>query len=380
MKNPIYFNMQPSAWREVLWALQGYKLLSFHILLPWPRLITPLTARQAEEVEWFEQRYDILAKGLVSARTPAGKLGEGLPLVCRYCERTEPEVTFKNESHAFPHMIGNKTLVDCLECDSCNKHFSKLLDGDFGEWSLPIRGPGLVQGKNGVPTIVSADKDQRVRMEFNRKNRQRKITIKYGAEEVGFDHNQENKTVSWYAHQKPYTALGVYKSFVKMALSVMPAEEFSQCSSLVKWILEETHSLASLEADKLPPVITEFCPGPIPPNQFTYILIRRKVDAPMDCPYMMFVLQFSNLVSQVILPMREQDRALEGQTLPMHLFPHPWSSAAYIAKYGRGSFKVEDLSSVEKTKGAKRLITMGYTDMVEHDQGKPGEDDPAIPH
>lgn len=372
MEKADSLNTPLNAWREVSWGLQGYK--SFNYSLPLQRPLPPLTVRQAEELDWFERRYDIIANEIVRSSAPARKLGEGLPLICRYCKRSEPDVTFENDSHAFPHMIGNETLIDCLECDDCNEHFSKLLDGHFGEWSLHVRGPGLVQGKKGVPTVVSADKDQRVRMEVNRKTRERTIQVRYGAEGVGFDFDQEKKTVSWDAHQKPYIPVGVYKSFVKMALSVMPAEEFSRCGALVKWILEKNHSLATLGVNKLPPIFTEFCPGPIAPNQFVYVLLRRKADVPADCPHMMFVLQFSNLVSQVILPLREQDQALEGKTLKIRLFPHPWSSAAYVAKYGRGHPKEEDLSSVEKTaKGEKRRISMSYHSLVQRDLTKPDE-------
>lgn len=98
----------------------------------------------------------------------------------------------------------------------------------------------------------------------------------------------------------------------------------------------------------------------------------------MDCPHMMFVLQFSNLVCQVVLPLREQDQELNGKAYTMMRFPHAWSSDAYVAKYGRGYLQAEDLSSIEKiAKGAKRRITMGCDDIVEHEFVNPDEADPT---
>lgn len=54
---------------------------------------------------------------------------------CRFCGRSEPEVTFNKVAHAIPHFIGNRTLKSLYECDECNgkvfspmeSHFSRFM-------------------------------------------------------------------------------------------------------------------------------------------------------------------------------------------------------------------------------------------------------------
>jgi hypothetical protein len=61
---------------------------------------------------WFAERYDYIAAGILLPNMPKQYLGDKTFQLCRYCGRHEPEVTFKKKAHAFPELIGNKSLID----------------------------------------------------------------------------------------------------------------------------------------------------------------------------------------------------------------------------------------------------------------------------
>jgi len=109
-------------------------------------------AKQTERMQWFSERYDDIANGVLA---PGGRiyLGDKTNRQCRYCGKTRPAVKFQKVAHAFPEQLGNKTLLDHLECDTCNEHFSTMLEDDFAKWTMPLRSP--VQGSEHYSPLSS---------------------------------------------------------------------------------------------------------------------------------------------------------------------------------------------------------------------------------
>src|SRR5215204_3995932 len=44
---------------------------------------------------------------------------------CVFCNKTHPNVTFNNDAHVMPKLMGNKNVIHDIECDSCNEKFSR---------------------------------------------------------------------------------------------------------------------------------------------------------------------------------------------------------------------------------------------------------------
>lgn len=84
---------------------------------------------------------------------------------CRYFDLSMPKVSFKNDAHMIPEMLGNKSFFSDFECDSCNElfgtyedHFAKLLE--------PYRTLYEVRGKrNKIPTFQPIKEN--IRMEVH---------------------------------------------------------------------------------------------------------------------------------------------------------------------------------------------------------------------
>ena len=167
-----------------------------------------------------------------------------------------------------------------------------------------------------------------------------------------------NKRFTLTAPIQPYRPMGVFKCLVKMALAVMPAAESPACEHLKKWILNPVHSYESYAFRPLI-IFAQFISGPLPSNQFSYHLLRRKIDV-SDCPFMMFSLHFSNAIYQIVLPMHYEDRALLDTKIDVVLFPHLWGTKSHEDKFGPGGYKVFDMSDPGSVKNSDFTLAFTY--------------------
>lgn len=309
-----------------------------------------LSQTQQEGVDWFDANYDLRASGHLDPKGPVQKLGEGEPQTCRYCQRSAPDVTFSNISHALPEQIGNKKLIDLRECDCCNKHFSALEDS-FGKWTLPIRNLGRVKGKaNRIPKYRSADQKMRI----DSKEGHMSLSAQIGDDRAELD--AEGKQLRLSMERQPYIPMATYKTFVKMALAIMPGDVSERFKAYSRWVLEENHSDGPL----MPlTVFTQFIPGPIPSDKVTYLLLERKAGTD-SCPSIIFVVQFSNYTHQIVLALPPQDEAPEKVNLSFRYFPTPGDGPERTTRYGPVRRWRDDLSSTEVCKGDIVSISLAF--------------------
>jgi len=297
-----------------------------------------MTQSHTSKIQWLEQRYDLLAADNFDRKSAEVVLGAGEPQVCRYCGNSAPDVAFDNISHAFPEQIGNKWLVDSRECDICNTHFASAVDVHFGYWSLLARSTGRIRGKKKVPTFVTSDSDLRIDV----KNGKLNLTVRDGDPRLKFD--DKAKRIEMRLERPPYIPMGVFKSFVKLALAVMPEPEASKCQHLKDWILEKKHTFESFPFRPLM-LYSQFIAGPVPNDKISFMLVRRKASV-SGCPYLMFMVQYGNHVHQIALPMPKEDgMGQEPVQTSLVYFPHPWETADHIEAYGPARLVEENLSS-----------------------------------
>ena len=50
-----------------------------------------------------------------------------------------PAVSFRQEAHAIPEALGNKTLFVSYECDRCNNSFGRGIENDLGKRDTKAR-------------------------------------------------------------------------------------------------------------------------------------------------------------------------------------------------------------------------------------------------
>lgn len=325
-----------------------------------------------ERLEWFDARYDIINLFDFQPGSKRIYLGDKAKHVCRYCSLSDPDVSFKLVAHAIPDQVGNDWLFDYEECDTCNKKFAKLVEDDFAKWTHPWRTLGRIKGKKGIPSIKSNDKKFRIDATVDSTPAatgagavRHGLKVLMGFNDVRHEHNKVARTVKITLDRPAYVPMGVFKCLVKMAIAIMPPEEEKRCAHLKKWILQPTHTFDSYQYKPLQ-VNYQFAPGPLPNDRVFCCLLRRRPDSADDCLYMQFVLQFSNHVFQIALPMHIEDRKqIEAGKFTSALWPNTWVDIEHQAQYGRTGLTEYDMSGVETIRGDSTSMILSYDQLID---------------
>lgn len=250
-----------------------------------------------KKVDNIDPRYDLLAYETMSGKHKAC-LGDKNDRLCRYCGKRSPAVQFRKKAHAFPQAIGNRWIIDYWECDTCNALFSGMLEDDFVKYLGPQRTLSRIHGSNGVPSFQRKKGELRIEWDGDTL----KITTP-NENDVVID--EDGKGFTLRVELQPYTPMGVFKCFVKMALAVMPEAELKFCKHLIKWISEKQHSTESFPFSPLL-IFTQFMPFHMPNDVIIYSLQKRK-EGITNVPFMQFTILIHNTHYQFFLPMPEQD-------------------------------------------------------------------------
>ncbi|WP_161905590.1 HNH endonuclease [Pseudomonas sp. L13] len=253
----------------------------------------------------FEKRHKILGENFFSEYIdvksvtlhPGKKkryLGGVINKVCRFCNLGEGETTFKKEAHAIPLLIGNKTLIDNLECDSCNKHFGDNVEDSFGKYFHPHRVMNRIRGRK--PLKYSEDKKLKVTVNENRDLNVEVSPVADGDEPVYV--RVKDDLLKFTLERQPYYPTAIYKTFVKMALAMMPESERFNVEFLKGWLLSKEQSQLMVEQK----VIVWKIPGPSDPDTIRCMLCKTKLEyESLNIKYVL-VFAFSGLQFQIPIP------------------------------------------------------------------------------
>jgi len=297
----------------------------------------PSTAVLKAMMLLFENYEPIYRINLLPGMRPV-YLGDRLNKICRFCDRTTPQVTFRKVAHAIPESTGNSALRTYHECDSCNELFGigGGIEDHFSKWCKLSRTSSQVKGKNGVPSIKGRDHEIRLgdvglNMQF--------------ADPNCMDMDEENKRVTIKVPTEPYIPLAVLKAFHKMALSVMPESEIAEFKETIDWIRNPDHRQPGRAYTK---VIHTFIDGS-PPFTLPLIYLFRRRHDDRTMPYMFFVLGFGNNLFQVTLPSSKQN---DQVNTPVFAMPH--------SDFDRAKARTVDLGCAEEVRGEIQLSSFGF--------------------
>lgn len=229
---------------------------------------------------------------------------------CRYCGKSTPEVTFKKVAHAIPELLGNKFLFSNDECDICNSYFDKHLENNLANFLGISRTTSQVQGKNGVPKTKSTDGD---RVEVINGD----IVIIH-AEDSEIVKTLDEKTIIISSSPTPYVPINVYKCFVKIALSTMPAYALQSFSECLRWI-RYNNEPAKFDSRVLKMNVT-MIPG-ISPFRKIWLQIYKRTGDKEKYPYMICIISFSNYMFQFVIPFSKKDKHLNPERVQLPVFP-----------------------------------------------------------
>ena len=156
--------------------------------------------------------------------------------ICRFCNNSRNNVSFKKTAHAFSESIGNKSIILNEECDKCNEEFGS---GDGIESSLIsyFKMDTIfygVPGKNGIPKFKGKN--------FKIENKDRTFLVnhyKYKDSDSKKTRNPEKDEIKLETFER-VSNQDIYRALCKYFLSVIDGKYLSDFEETIKWIRKET--------------------------------------------------------------------------------------------------------------------------------------------
>ncbi|WP_082845544.1 HNH endonuclease [Paraburkholderia caribensis] len=325
-----------------------------------------------EALDFYQQNYrGVCAYAVTDAdarKTFLGSAGSAGSRTCRFCGQQSPNATFAMDAHAIPEALGNKKLFSLHECDACNRFFGSGIENDFGNWSKPARSLTRRRGKRGVPTLKGSD-GAKWRMEWTGG----KFFVTAGADDqdLPFTASDDLRTLTFELKREPHVPMAVLKTFVKMALTILPENELPNFREALDWIKNPVHKE---DVPLLAPVLMVFTPGHQPTDTITVGVICRREHAPQTLPYAFLILVYGNEMYQVAVPSPERDPSPDaGEPLVLKAFP------ASATSDGSDQLYAIDLSDTEVVRDAKIISTLQFENAMRSEPEAPFSDLPREP-
>lgn len=270
---------------------------------------------------------------------------------CRFCQRQSPEVSFKNEPHIIPELLGKNYGVSDIECDACNAHFG-VYESDFAQFLGLIRSFYFVEGKGNIPNFTSPGESLIARLETltNGSSAMGITDTEHGA--IYIDMSTGETTISYL--KNAYTPINVFKSLVKVALTILPFEDFRFYGNILRFIShEENHEYFTQFAK-----IFSYTTSDRREKPCCYIF-KRKDDAE-NIPKHIFMLYFENFIYEFFIPLYAPDSQMyENRQFSSIYCPPIIIAESDLDKCCWG--EIIDFTSTEKRRKEKGLVSYQLT-------------------
>lgn len=293
-------------------------------------------------LQYYEQRYDVLHFSLLN-QIDFEFLGNKEQRICRFCRKSEPDVTFEKIAHVIPESTGNQFLASYYECDVCNKKFGRQLEAEFANFSQFYHNAMNIHGKKKVPEYQS--KNGKSKAAWKKVDGQEKIfMMRDSTDNIRTTIDLEKKTLRRTGTVPAYVPIAVFKCFVKMAISLMPENEVENFKDTIDWILNKKHS-NFYTADKKLLVRYRMIPGFNVTKYPACFLYRRKPQI-WQGPYMLFSLTYGCFAYFIEVPTSKDGAFHHIMNIPFPILPFKTSSEGFFDLTSCDK-KHDDIQSIE---------------------------------
>ncbi|MDA3501874.1 HNH endonuclease [Acinetobacter baumannii] len=156
------------------------------------------------------------------------------PLVCIFCLKSEPDVSFNNKPHVIPYFLGNKYLLHYEECDECNAYFSSSLEDALDKYTAVFRTVGRIKNRKRKITAITS-LNNKFSYNFN------SVIGAFEIQGEGYhkyinDDGIGNLKINF--DIKKHRPSDVYKGFMKIFYGLLPPEHRKNFNELRSWIMD----------------------------------------------------------------------------------------------------------------------------------------------
>lgn len=302
--------------------------------------------------DFYASFYDVIGFWPLQPGKAEKVLGADEDQHCRFCGGYPPKVSFRNDAHAIPVALGNRTLFTAYECDNCNQAFGQGIENDLGNWSKPMRAMSLIPGSSGIPTLKGMfPKEWRV------EGRKRELHLKHHADDAIATVDEVAKTMTLRLPRDTYIPRAVFKAFTKIGLALVPTSDVALFSETFEWIADSDHSKAFCTDYA---IMAQGLPGPPVGNSILSATILRRKDDYIILPFCFLVIIYGNQLLQIPLASRQKNWAVPKDAISKQVPWFPLVSAETANRWGMPRQQLLDLSGAEAVKHEIETITMAY--------------------
>ncbi len=275
---------------------------------------------------------------------------------CRFCGNDRLSGKFRNDSHLFPELLGNRYLLSYFECDDCNEVFKKY-DDSLGKYLGFYRTLSQTKGKQ-IPKF----KDPGTGIQAMDENGILNLII---PDQAALDNSLESKEMILRVNNQPHIPLNTYKALTKMAVSMLEANEINLPNKICDFLLNKIRvvNIASTEIFK---VCMDFMPAPMFVKDPIGILYKR-IKQNEYIPGYIFQLLYKQISLQIFIPFHKIDEHIYAEK---HVGTIPFAPVVVPLeiqeKFGPSLRKIENLNSEDKSVYNEMTVTMKFDSIQKH--------------
>lgn len=274
---------------------------------------------------------------------------ENNSLLCRFCNKGYPHVAFNNIAHLAPQILGNKYLISKFECDNCNERFGKY-DNELHNFLNVSRVFNYFNtGKN--VTYHSNQKKLIAKTQTSITETPHVLFYTNDFSNQVIDLDEKTGEGKFEFETGAYRPLSVYKSFLKIGLSLISYED---CKYYKKAFSFLTTRKLDNDYKELFQIMEHQYDYGISQNNLTLILHKKK-NTKDNIPTHMIEIRYCNHIFQLFLPYNSLDETFYHKEVHLNFRPPVFQSNEDLNSIKVRSQNI-DLSATEKRKDQKQLL------------------------
>ncbi len=238
--------------------------------------------------------------------------------ICRYCGKTASEVTFEQKTHLLPELIGENEILTFDECDVCNNLFSGY-ESNFSVFVRPYVTLFGVKGKKKVPAFQSRTIDRNEETRTLLRHKQGNQKEMYIRSLSDYTINSDSNTVELLFRKPPFVPLKVYKTLLKIGLSLLPSELDIFNRQSFAWLTNRQEELNFISQA----FVTTLKRKRFAQSFACLYKANKLFDNTNEFPEYILILCFVNQIIQIFLPFSDELKQVhnDDKQLVLNLFP-----------------------------------------------------------
>ncbi len=181
----------------------------------------------------FLDKYELIS----STDDFKGVFDKTLEKECKFCgKKVSDGVTFNNIPHVLPQLLGKNNYTSNEECDDCNKMFGSF-ETDLANYISPYQTLIGQKTKNKVPNFQSRKQERQKSTTIVYKNGN--PNINFNSNLCDFQYDYKNSLLNIKLRKKKFIPINVFKSLVKIGLSLCPKAELQDFKKTIKWLSKD---------------------------------------------------------------------------------------------------------------------------------------------